>query len=348
MEPMNFQIAYRRYRRVFRRPLRTAHGDWKIREGFLVRIESEKGVGYGEVAPIPDFGTETIERAEDFLNKWADDPIIMPSGMPCCLFALTMAMKGAEASQGASGIPIDRSGGLEAELPAMRDYRVAGLLPAGTDALSAAKEKSIAGYTTLKWKVGLYPAEAEIEILEDLLALLPGSVSLRLDANGGLNESQFKTWLEALAPHRRRIDYFEQPLAPGNEALMAELARGSDVEIALDESLNGSRRDQWLVPKAWDGPLVIKPLLMGNVTALMEQLRPLAAQLVLSSVFETGCGLSLVLSLGDMLPAMNRAVGFDTLSAFDDSLSCMAPGPQIFASERATINLEHIWQQLAP
>jgi O-succinylbenzoate synthase len=93
---------------------------------------------------------------------------------------------------------------------------------------------------------------------------------------------------------------------------------------------------------------VIKPLLMGNVTALMEQLRPLAAQLVLSSVFETGCGLSLVLSLGDMLPAMNRAVGFDTLSAFDDSLSCMAPGPQIFASERATINLEHIWQQLAP
>lgn len=348
MDPMNFQIAYRRYRREFRHPLRTAHGDWKIREGFLVRMESEQGVGYGEVAPIPDFGTETIERAEDFLKKWVDDPIMMPSGLPCCLFALTMARKGVEASQGAPEIPTSRGEARGGGLPTMRDYRVAGLLPAGADALSAAKEKSIHGYSTLKWKIGVHALEAELEILEDLLALLPGGASLRLDANGGLNESQFNSWLEALAPHGSRIEYLEQPLAPGREARMAELAKGSGVEIALDESLNGGRSDQWLVPGAWSGPLVIKPLLMGNVTALMEQLRPLAAQLVLSSVFETGVGLSLAFSLSDMLAAMNRAVGFDTLAAFDDSLSTISPGPQITASERATNNPDYIWQQLAP
>jgi O-succinylbenzoate synthase len=329
---MNLKAAYRSYRRAFVRPLRTAHGEWEVREGFIVRLETEKAVGYGEIAPLPDFGTETVERAQNFLQQWAADSIIMPSGLPCCTFALTSAMQ--QIKQPVS--------------PDKRDYTVAGLLPAGPDALDAAKKKMAEGYTTLKWKIGVRSVESESAILDDLLALLPEGVMLRLDANGGLKKSGLESWLEALSPYPDKVEYLEQPLPPGEERLMAELSRASGTPIALDESLNMPDRERWLVPGAWAGPLVIKPLLMDNISPLLEQLRPLAGQLVFSSVFETGIGLYQALDLADGLQGINHAIGFDTITAFDDDLSGLAPGPLFRATKRVNMDLEAIWNQLPP
>ena len=136
------------------------------------------------------------------------------------------------------------------------------------------------------------------------------------------------------------------PLPPGDEGMMAELSDSSGIAIALDESLNGPGRERWLSPGGWKGPLVIKPLLMGNVTLLMEQLRPLARQLVFSSVFETGIGLRQALALADMLPEMTYAVGFDTRSAFADDLAGSRSGPWIRAAERNAIDPQEIWKKL--
>lgn len=329
---MKAEISVRAYRRTFRAPLRTAYGKWRLREGFIVRMESAEAVGYGEIAPIPDFGTETLERAAKFLEQWAVDSIIMPSGLPCCSFALSTAMQ-------------------QLKQPACvdaRDYPVTGLLPAGPDAINRAREKSATGYNTLKWKIGVHPFEAEKEIFEELLALLPESVSLRLDANGGLGKNELEAWLETLSRRRGHVDYLEQPLPPGKERLMAELAEASGIPIALDESLNMSGRGRWLTPGAWQGPLVIKPLLMGNIAPLLEQLRPLAGQLVISSVFETGIGLFHALDLANALPEMKYAIGFDTMAAFSDDLSGLTSQPLISAKDLGKIDLEAIWNQLSP
>ena len=66
---MSRQISVKPYRRAFRQPLRTAHGEWATREGFLVRVEQEGRVGYGEVAPLPEFGSETLAEATAFLEQ---------------------------------------------------------------------------------------------------------------------------------------------------------------------------------------------------------------------------------------------------------------------------------------
>lgn len=332
MGRMNLQVAYRFYRREFLQPLRTAHGEWPLREGFIVRVESDKAVGYGEIAPIPGFGTETLAGAKDFLGKWVVDPIIMPSGLPCCTFALTTAIQQSKQAAG----------------PGARDYPVAGLLPSGSEALAAAKRKLAAGYTTLKWKVAVDSFETEKAIFEDLLSLLPEAVKLRLDANGGLDQAGLEKWLGLLDQHAGQIDFLEQALPPGEEGLMAELAAASNISIALDESLNMPGRERWLTPDAWRGPLVIKPLLMGNVAPLLEQLRPLAQQLVFSSVFETGIGLFHALDLADGMPEIKYALGFDTIAAFDDDLAGLVPGPALRAKERSKIDLEAIWNQLPP
>lgn len=330
--PMNLKLAYRPYRREFLSPLRTAHGEWQVREGFIVRVESAGGVGYGEIAPLPEFGTETLARAADFLAQWVRDPIMMPSGLPCCSFALTTAIQHSRATPG----------------PAARDFAVAGLLPAGSAALAAAKNKLATGYSALKWKIGVQPIEAEKEIFEDLLGLLPATASLRLDANAGLSRQELQDWLALLGPHAERIEFLEQPLPPGQEDRMAEFARASGVPIALDESLNAPGRERWLSPGGWAGPLVIKPLLMGNITALLEQLRPLAAQLVFSSVFETGIGLVQALQLADALPIMQYAIGFDTIAVFDDALTAPVAAPVFQASARTDFDPEVIWKQLPP
>lgn len=329
---MKADVSARPYRRTFSELLKTAHGDWKERKGFIMRVASDRAVGYGEIAPLPEFGTETLERARNFLEQWVDDPIIMPSGLPCCSFALTTAIQHTRSTT----------------RPAARDYAVAGLLPAGTGALTAAKKKLTARYSTLKWKIGVQPFEAEKEIFKDLIALLPRTVSLRLDANGGLGRDKLEAWLEVLSPHYRQVEFLEQPLPPGAESQMAELAQVSKIRIALDESLNAPGRERLLTPGTWDGPLVIKPLLMGNVTLLAEQLKPLAGQLVFSSVFETGIGLSHALELADALPEMKYALGFDTSSAFNDTLSGLKPGSVLLAKERGRIDPESIWKQLPP
>ena len=49
---MKFLISTHFYTRRFLYPLETGHGVWKAREGILIKLESEKGTGFGEVAPI--------------------------------------------------------------------------------------------------------------------------------------------------------------------------------------------------------------------------------------------------------------------------------------------------------
>src|SRR5688572_2390799 len=94
---MRLRLLYRRYRIPFRTPIRTAHGPWSEREGFIVRLEDDAGrVGFGEAAPIPHFGTETadeIETALRDLGEWldADRLASVPSKLACLRHALAAA-----------------------------------------------------------------------------------------------------------------------------------------------------------------------------------------------------------------------------------------------------------------
>ena len=67
---MSLLFAYRRYALPFRAPVRTAHGPWAVREGLIVRTENEAGtIGFGEIAPVPWFGTETVDEATAALRS---------------------------------------------------------------------------------------------------------------------------------------------------------------------------------------------------------------------------------------------------------------------------------------
>ncbi|NBB78818.1 MAG: o-succinylbenzoate synthase [Verrucomicrobia bacterium] len=326
---MNRSITVKRYERRFRQPLRTARGAWAVREGFLLRVERDGAVGYGEVAPLPEFGSETVAAAEAFLQELTNDPgRAVPEDLPCCAFALSAALR-----SGWGGT-------------AMRSYAVSAFLPAGSAGLEKSGEKVAAGYRSLKWKIGVEPIREELRLAGELLKGLPSGVQLRLDANGGLTRTDLERWLDVLGKFPDKVDYLEQPLACGEEAVMAELSAASGVAIALDESLNGAHGGRWLEPGAWRGPLVIKAALMGGVEALASRLRPVADQVVLSSVFETGIGLESSLRVVDALPAAERPVGFDTVDAFGDALNPIDSKPKICEAVRRAYDPERIWNSI--
>ncbi len=329
---MEYCLSFRPYRRSFVKPLRTAHGEWSVREGFIVRFKRDSKVGYGEVAPIPTFGTETLEAAGAYLKSLTDKGELptsaaVPDVLPCCTFGISAACS-------------------DSPPKPKRNYSIAALLPAGKAALDSVTVKIRQGYTTFKWKIGVEPVAAEQAILAELLKRLPSDARIRLDANGGLSAEALERWLSILCNYWQQIDYLEQPLPVGQEASMARYAKSSQVPIALDESLHGAEGIRWLELGAWAGPLVIKPALMGDRDRLIERLRPIAGQVVLSSVFETAVGLENALSIADQLPELSRAVGFDTLDAFSDALMPLSAVPVITVVDRNRLDSADIWEQL--
>jgi O-succinylbenzoate synthase len=97
---MPYQWGFRAYQRRFKRALQTSHGSWTVREGVLLRLVDNVGnIGWGEVAPLSWFGSETLEQALQFChrlpNVLTDDLIfVVPDTLPACQFAFESAWKG--------------------------------------------------------------------------------------------------------------------------------------------------------------------------------------------------------------------------------------------------------------
>lgn len=321
---MVYNFSFRSYRLPLRTPLRTAHGWWAERDGIIVRLEDEQGrVGFGEIAPIPWFGTETLAEAGTVCGGFgAQIPAVVLDAVPerfgCVRFALAMARdemeRGPRARLGESkeqkNLPEGGLHALSARLP------VAALLPAGPDVLPALALKLEAGFLAFKWKVGVGDVEDELGLLDDLLSRLPAYAKLRLDANGAWSRRQAAQWLERCAD--RPIEFVEQPVAPAEEDTLLGLARDYPVTLALDESivrLPEARRWQAL---GWPGVFVVKPALAGPLPELIAWIGQTKADVVFSSAIETALGRSVILqaALGHSLTT--RALGFGVGEIFGD------------------------------
>ena len=246
-------FAYRRYTLPFRTPVRTAHGVWTQREGLLVRLESEDGkITFGECAPLPWFGTETVDEAAAVcaaLGACVSDGQLDAIGekYPCLGFALNERVSAHQLGDdavlcGTGDPPVDgarRRQYARVSLPTPRASHpchstphgrvakaarpvqsgalpVAALLPAGRAAFEKIPALAEAGFRAFKWKVGAScPAEAadELALLGDVLAALPAGALLRLDANGAWTRRTAERWLARCADYRDNIEFVEQPVA---------------------------------------------------------------------------------------------------------------------------------------
>jgi o-succinylbenzoate synthase len=301
-----YRLLLKPYEWEFEPPLVTHHGRWKVRQGLIIGLEREDGViGWGEVAPIPWFGTETLAAAIAFCQTLPillteTDILCVPNALPACQFGFGSAWE--SLSTPPSAIELNPS-------------QVSALLPAGAAALSTWSAFWEKGHRTFKWKIGVLDVPQELELCQTLTAALPKDAKLRLDANGGLTLEQAKQWLETCDRSSHLcIEYLEQPLPPDQFEAMRQLAQAYKTPLALDESVATVAQLQQCHARGWRGVMVVKAAIAGYPQALRDFLNTHTVDVVFSSVFETEVGRRAALALAQAFNASDRAIGFGVKS----------------------------------
>ncbi len=315
------RFAYRLYHRPFRRSLQTSHGTWDRRDGMILRLVDAAGqITFGEIAPLPWFGSETIAQAWDFCQHLppeitAETIAMIPAHLPACQFGFESAWMGH--SQRAESIA---------------PHHLSGLLPAGKSALETWQPLWDQGYRTFKWKIGIGDLLTEIQIFHSLTAALPQSARLRLDANGGLTWQEAIVWLESIAA--TQVEFLEQPLSVDQFDAMLDLSQRYPTPLALDESVATLAQLQTCYQRGWRGVFVVKPSIAGFPSHLRQFWQQQHLDGVVSSVFETAIGRQASLALGaELQTGTDRAAGFGVTHWFNDDLD--------------TLEFEQLWQRLS-
>jgi O-succinylbenzoate synthase len=298
-----YRVEFRPYQRPFRQPLLTSHGDWRVREGVIVGLQDGLGrKGWGEIAPLPWFGSEDLETVLAFCQGLggeisAQDIEKIPMSLPACQFGFETALA-----------DLLSSGNVNES-----EFAYSYLLPAGKEALEAWWEGWSQGGRTFKWKIGVLAGEVEREIFTQLLRQLPAAAKFRLDANGGLSEAEAREWLQ-VTNGTQQVEFFEQPLPPGKLEMMLQLSQDYETPLALDESVATLSQLKQCYQDGWRGIFVVKGAIAGSPKQLRSFCRQHDLDLVFSSVFETEIGRKAVLQLARELSSPHRAVGFGVQS----------------------------------
>jgi o-succinylbenzoate synthase len=300
----SYQSTYSIYRRQFRQPLHTSHGIWAERVGIIVTLTDGCGVSYsGEIAPIPWFGSESVESAIDWCQQIGDNITTseifqIPDRLPACQFGFGSALTAFNSP------PI-----------AQTELNISALLPTGAAAIAAWQALWAKGYSTFKWKIGVARIAREMAIWQQLMMALPPTARLRLDANGGLSYAEAARWLE-VCEGEQRIEFIEQPLALDLISETIALSQGYSTPIALDESVATFDRLEAVYGMGWRGIYVIKPGISGFPWRLGEFIVEHGIDVVLSSVLETGVGRDGAFRLAASL-GLRRALGFGVEEWFE-------------------------------
>ncbi|MGL5805757.1 MAG: o-succinylbenzoate synthase [Xenococcaceae cyanobacterium] len=308
----SYQLKFDRDRRHFLKPLQTSHGIWKVRESIILSLTDDSGrVEYGEIAPIPWFGSETIEDAWNFCQLLGkeitrEEIEAIPDGLFACQFGFESALGEfrAEAQRRREEQRID-----------LLSYSF--LLPAGETALNCWQVFWYKGGKTFKWKIGVKSFEEEIEIFHKLIRMLPEGAKLRLDANGGLSLEEAHQWLK-ITDETNSVEFIEQPLPPFQFDRILDLSNVYKTTIALDESVANIVQLADCYQKGWRGVYVIKAAIAGSPKRLRQFFQQHQIDAVFSSVFETEVGRKAALRLAAELSNPNRAVGFGVNSWFKE------------------------------
>ncbi|MBZ0095922.1 MAG: o-succinylbenzoate synthase [Sulfuricella sp.] len=293
------------YRLPLRQPWVSARGGFAVREGWLVRLVTDAGlIGYGDCAPLPQAGTESMDSAVACLSGWAAALPGLPlevalgritasaAGAPAACCGLETALLDLLAQR--AGLPLARWLNPRSSAAVKVNAVLGGLDRQVTErALAAVAE----GYSVLKLKVGLAAGHEEIPLLHDLVRCLPAGVSLRLDANCAWNEAEAEDFLGALAG--LPVESVEDPLASPDRAGWLRLQAKVPFPLAADESLRIMGADA-----AFNQPsvrrVVLKPMVLGGLVsalALARQAREADVECVVTTTVDSAVGVTAALHL---------------------------------------------------
>lgn len=293
----------------FAQPVRTAQGGFSERPTVLLELRDPAGcAGFGEAAPWPGFGTESVDAAAAALHAAGMQLAgldLQPGELPEPVArelqdkpAARAALQGALCDLDArlQGKPLAgvlaAQAGLAAREPLQRVPVGALLLAADLDELRAeARHACGLGYRAVKLKLGAGPLDADVERARAVRESLGPQVALRGDANGAWDMAAAVAALDALAPFG--FEYVEQPLAAADVAGLARLRERSAVRIAADEAVASEEGALMTIALRAADVVVLKPAVLGgpvSALALARQASAAGIATVFTHTFESAVG----------------------------------------------------------
>lgn len=298
------------------------------REGWIVELRDGDKVGFGEIAPLPEFSHETVEQAgeqaKQLLERWIQgETIDLSQALPSVAFGLSMAMLE-----------------LASELPTKGNYLVAPLCSGDPDDLIV-RLNEMPGEKVAKIKVGMYEAVRDGIVANMFIEAIP-DVRLRLDANRKWTPIKALQFAKYVKPeHRAGIAFLEEPCKTPEDSLAFSLETG--INIAWDETV----RDEGFEVKAEPGvvAIIIKPTLVGSVQRCMDlvkQAHAIGLTAVISSSMESSLGLNQLARFAEwQTPGV--IPGLDTMQLFKAQLETSWPDCDL--PKTALSDLEVVWQK---
>lgn len=298
----------------------------KTRDGLIVRLQEDERLGWGEIAPLPEFSVETLAEAEavtlEQLQSWATGATFSDDLLPSVAFGLSCAQ--AE---------------LDQHLPQAADYRKAPLCSGDPDELFDMLQ-AMPGEKVAKVKVGLYEAVRDGMIVNVLLEALP-DLKLRLDANRSWTRAKADGFARYVAPSlRSRIAFLEEPCKTREES--REFARETGINIAWDESVREA--DFRVEAEPGVSAIVIKPTLVGSLARcqqLVQETQQAGLTAVISSSIESSLGLTQLARLAHWLTP-DTIPGLDTLNLMQAQV--IQAWPESTLPLLAAEQLDVVWQ----
>lgn len=268
-----------------------------VREGlWLVALQGEQVIGFGEAAPLPGFSGESLESVVHWLRQanWGSGLIPYPP-FPSLQWAF-FCLKSRWMLEGAAHTSESK-----------------------TAAYSNDNGFSV-GDRSQPIKVKLKGDTQDVHRIETALSQ---ANRVRLDPN--------RSWSRALAEkilasvELNRIDFLEEPCASLTDSV--EVCRQYGVALALDESTRELSPDSEPVARLFDASLapsppvmVLKPMLLGDrLQAWMDLGARMSCRMLISSSYETVQGLSMLSALAHKM-APNEAHGLGTGHIFSGNL----------------------------
>lgn len=315
-----------RVRIRLRTPVVTAGRTLRGRDAAVVMLRDAEGrAGWGEAAPLAGFGrARRVSLSAGLVEYLA----LAPGRTPAALVAAVRARPPRDAVTAAAAFAVEtaaldllaRGAGLPLRRllsPSAADSLSVNALLSGSspaEVAESALRARVGGFPAAKLKVGGRPLRDDVARVGAAREALGPGVALRLDANGAWSEEEAEQALEAFAAFG--IEYVEQPLPPGNPAALARLRRRSPIPIAADEDAVTPEAARELLRAGAADAVIIKPAVIGGLTAAYTATEEAAAHgvvPVVTSNLDGGIAVAAAAQLAAARPGPPVAHGLATV-----------------------------------
>ena len=273
-----------------RRPWPASCASLERRRGWILELRDDDCRGFGECAPLPAAGTETVQEAGKQLSLLATGCADLAQAAarialraPAVSCGLETAFLDLEAHR--QGLPLRRL--LAAS--AADSFRVNSL--SGSACSNGVEGAIRAGFDLVKLKVGHGDWKQELRCLQALAEELPRGTRLRLDANGAWDLATARRFLAEGAS--LPVESVEEPLAQPLPEQLESLQDETPIPLAIDESFHRLDHAR-LFARPPVKHLVLKPMALGGPRRALELAqRAVAAGMspIVTSTLESAIGL---------------------------------------------------------